>query len=219
MPYFPLSPLEALAKAYPRLTSVPRLKSYTTSRLPAELRSMGDLVPIGGGTGRIPFALGDDLIVKTARMPRGIKENMAEGDWVAPVPEAVWKSDDDLVAVVRRANKADAQLKRDVKSLQPYLFLFGQNPERSPEFQEKLSDIGFGDLLNYNPLWGDLAPRNVGLKPSAERVPLLLDAGILDRSIMEPSAVRDTISPADWLAYRRDVLRAKRQGGLVSLKE
>ena len=65
MPYFPLSPLEALARQYPRLTSVPRLRSYTTSRLPPDLRSRGDLVPIGGGTGRIPFALGDDLIVKT----------------------------------------------------------------------------------------------------------------------------------------------------------
>ena len=174
MPY-PLSPLQALAKAYPRLTSVPKLRSYTTSRLPAELKSLGDLVPIGGGTGRIPFALGDELIVKTARMPRGIKENMSEGDWVAPVPEAVWKSPDDTIAVVKRAERLDPRYEfhaealknqRDLKEAIDLAPRYGyQDPKYAGPVQDILEKMGWQSLLDYNPLWGDVAARrNIGMK-------------------------------------------------------
>ena len=51
------------------------------------------------------------------------------------------------------------------------------------------------------------------------RVAAALDAGALNRQIMDPKAVRETISPADWYSYRRDVLRAKKKGGLVQMQE
>lgn len=41
----------------------------------------------------------------------------------------------------------------------------------------------------------------------------------LDRRIMDPRATREAISPADWYSYRRDVLRAKKKGGLVQIQE
>ncbi len=208
-----VSPLRALAEAYPQITSVPKLTAYTKSRLPADLLSRGDLVKMSSGSGRIPFALGDDLIVKTARMPRGVQENLLEGEWTAPVPEAVWKSDDDLIAVVKRANPADAQLKREVKALQAQIMGAGRDPRYSGDFQEALEGMGWQDLLNYDPLWGDIAPRNVGLARSAERTPVLLDAGILDKNILNPAATRGVISPSDWATYRNEVLRSKKDGG------
>lgn len=181
---------------------------------------------MGGGTGRIPFALGDELIVKTARMPRGVQENMMEGDWVAPVPEAVWKSDDGHVVAVKKARRPDPRFEFDDEALKNFYDLkkavelaprYGyEDPKYAGPVQDILEKMDWSPLLDYDVLWGDVvARRNLGM---GKEKPLLLDAGALNRQIMEPSATREAVSPAEWADYRRDVLRAKREGGLVKLK-
>lgn len=208
-----------LARAYQRLTSTARLADYTASRLPNNLKSIGPLSKMASGSGRIPFSLGDELVVKTARMPRGMMENSMEGDWVAPVPEAIWKSDDDAVSVVKRARpitaKQDPEVVGLLNTLRAAISKHGGRPYASSEMQEALDALGWDALLNYDPLWGDIAKRNIGV---IENKPILLDAGILSKSILDPSAVSSTISPAEWAQYRREVLKSKNgyaKGGTV----
>ena len=210
-----------LARAYQRLTSTARLADYTASRLPNNLKSIGPLSKMASGSGRIPFSLGDELVVKTARMPRGMMENSMEGDWVAPVPEAVWKSDDDAIAVVKRlapmTAKQHPEAWKQISALQKAIG-YQNNPRYDVKVQAALEELDWQDLLNYDPLWGDVVKRNVGMEGAK---PMLLDAGILNRNILNPAEVSGTISPAEWAQYRREVLRAKSnfaQGGQVKPK-
>ena len=208
-----IGPLRLLFDTYKSVKSADNLARYATRRLPPELSSIGGLTPLPGGTGRKVFALGDELVVKVPRLPRGVMENRLASDTYAPIPEQVFATDDDTLSVVKRAQPAGKELGALMRAIQRARADVPNrgHPEWDGNFQEVVKNAGFGDLLDYDTLWGDLMPRNVGVSSGRN---VLLDEGVLSKSILDPSAVMDDVPLDLWLQYRGDVMR-KACGGRV----
>lgn len=166
------------------------------------MRELGRITRGGrGGTGRLPIAVGGEHVAKVAQRPRGIRENLLEGEeYLAEddlIPRKLWSSDlDDAVLVERVLGD-----RRPIRAWnRPMMMGYANRPHylrpseahRSDEMQELFHRRGMQRFLDYDVLGGDFLPRpeHWGIHPRNRVGPsknwkgTLLDPGALDRNLL-----------------------------------
>jgi hypothetical protein len=153
---------------------------YDTDQVARERFDFSNLKKIGSGSDRDVYDIGDGKVLKVAKTARGLEQNIYEGDGllagdVIPkvferglnyvVTEAAPRiKADDIIPTynpetgeqvgTERAGKMLAEIKK-----------FSQKDfdNAKSELQDVIRKYGFGDIFNYNVLWGDFtAQRNWG---------------------------------------------------------
>ena len=147
-----------------------------------------------GGSDRDVYLLPNGSVLKVAKAPRGLTQNVSSSDYYAEdagliprtieqgknyvVKEFVGKPDENTKAMVNELKKLD------VVSLMGKV---GGNDLHQKEVQKAidiLNKYGYSgdDLMNYSPLWGDMtAIRNWGTRDGK---PILLDEGTLNGDLV-----------------------------------
>lgn len=156
--------------------------NYDTDQVARERFDLSNLKKIGEGSDRVVFDLGNQVL-KVAKTPRGLEQNIYEGDsflfMQGITPEVFERGLNyvvaDKLAKARSANviptfdvetgqeTGTSTFGKMIKELSQYSQKEFDN--RSGELQDALNKYGFGDVLNYDLLWGDFkAARNWGYK-------------------------------------------------------
>jgi len=153
---------------------------YDTDQVARERFDIPNLKQIGAGSDRVVFDLGDGKVLKVAKTPRGLEQNIYEGDYYLSgsiIPE-VFERGLNYVVVEKiepplKATKGSDKLNDLLNRIQK----FSQKDfdQHNPELQEVIEEYEMSDIFNYDLLWNDFkAKRNWGLKDSQ---PLHLDGG------------------------------------------
>jgi GNAT superfamily N-acetyltransferase len=153
---------------------------YDTDQVARERFDIPKLKQIGAGSDRVVFDLGDGKVLKVAKTPRGLEQNIHEGDYYLSgsiIPESFERGLNYVVV-----EKIDPPLKSTkgfdkLNDLLTRIQKFSQKDfdNHVPELQEVIEEYEMSDIFNYDLLWNDFkAKRNWGLKDGQ---PLHLDGG------------------------------------------
>jgi hypothetical protein len=153
---------------------------YDTDKVARERFDIPKLKQIGAGSDRVVFDLGDGKVLKVAKTPRGLEQNIHEGDYYLSgsiIPE-VFERGLNYVVVEKiepplKATKGSDKLNDLLNKIQKFSQKDFDN--HVPELQEVIEEYEMSDIFNYDLLWNDFkAKRNWGLKDGQ---PLHLDGG------------------------------------------
>ena len=156
----------------------PKLEEVTAARRFGG-KNIQQLPKLGEGRDRNVFELPEqDVVVKIAKNPGGLIQNIHEGDYVAPVVEIEEKGKDFVVA--KKADLPSEKTKVMLKDLKKFNQQDFDN--KTEELQEVLDKHGLSDLMNYDVAYGDLTRKaNWG---EVEGEPVLIDAGTLNKQVI-----------------------------------
>lgn len=181
--------------------------------------NLPELQKIGAGSDRDVYDLGDKVL-KIAKQARGLAQNYSEGDMYAPVPEVFERGKNYVVA--EKVGKPDAKTKQLVQEINDSL-LTVRNPHAHiadvlNPIIEKYSNAGdddvanvVSDLMNYDPMRGDLARvKNWGTK---DGVPVLLDGGALSERTLKDFHGTTNMSDPDFRSAVMQSRAAKKKFG------
>lgn len=154
--------------------------NYDTDQVARERFDLSTLPQIGKGSDRTVFDLGDGKVLKIAHNPRGLEQNIYEGNYylVGVVPTVYERGLNyvvtDNVPRITAADKVetfdeDGNEMGQVSSTEMFKELqrFSQIDfdRKTSELQDVLFKYGFGDILSYEVLWNDFtAKRSWGYK-------------------------------------------------------
>jgi hypothetical protein len=161
--------------------------------------NMPVLKKLNAGSDRVVYDLGDNVI-KVAKNARGLVQNSNELDWYAQdqglIPKIVEQGKD--YVVMQKVDPPDAATKEFVKQLGQ----FSAEDWRlhSGPLQDLLEKYDMTDLMNYDPLVGDLGRiKNWG---TLDGKPILVDGGTLSGSFVQDftgaGQARSADSVAEW---------------------
>lgn len=149
-------------------------------------RNIKNLPRVGSGRDREVFELPEqDVVVKIAKNPGGLQQNVYEGDYIAPVPD-IFERGKDFV-VVKKADPPGEVTKSLLKDLKR--FTQKDFDDKTGELQDVLNRHGIGDLLNYNISLGDLQRRSSWGEIDGE--PVIVDAGLLSADSLRDYRIKD----------------------------
>jgi hypothetical protein len=160
--------------------NMPVAYRYDTDQVARERFDIPNLKQIGAGSDRVVFDLGDGKVLKVAKTPRGLEQNIHEGDYYLSgsiIPE-VFERGLNYVVVEKiepplKATKGSDKLNDLLNKIQKFSQKDFDN--HVPELQEVIEEYEMSDIFNYDLLWNDFkAKRNWGLKDGQ---PLHLDGG------------------------------------------
>lgn len=160
-----------------------------------------------GGTTRNVYDLGN-AVAKVAKDPKGLQQNEAEADDTPHTPKALLRGKD--FVVTEKAERDDKLINAWLKPLKE--FDSDDFEDKNPKLVKLMRDMGLGNFLKYNLLWGDFtAARNWGLDSSGS--PTLLDKGTLNADIYEhddaPESVQDKY---DEIKHERREIKSQEGG-------
>lgn len=152
-----------------------------TEKVARERFDISKYEKIGSGSDRDVYDLGNGKVLKVAKTARGLEQNIYEGDYflVGIIPRVYERGLNYVVAeYTPRIQSSDPVPVYDVetgeetgkttaRAMLLELSRFSQDDfdNRSSQLQDVLNKYGFGDILNYDVLWGDfIAKRNWGYK-------------------------------------------------------
>ena len=167
---------------------------YDTNQVARERFDIPKLKKIGEGSDRVVFDLKDGKVLKVAKTPRGLEQNIYEGDYYLSgtiLPETFERGLNYVVvekispAITRTIDLgiADINIESDKKGigklndLLKKLKQFTQKDfdNHNSDLQDILAEYDLTDIMNYDVIWNDFtAKRNWGLKDGE---PLHLDGG------------------------------------------
>lgn len=167
---------------------------YDTDQVARERFDIPKLKKIGEGSDRVVFDLKDGKVLKIAKTPRGLEQNIYEGDYYLAgtiLPETFERGLNYVVvekispAITRTIDLgiADINIESDKKGigklndLLKKLKQFTQKDfdNHNGDLQDILAEYDLTDIMNYDVIWNDFtAKRNWGLKDGE---PLHLDGG------------------------------------------
>jgi hypothetical protein len=167
---------------------------YDTDQVARERFDIPKLKKIGEGSDRVVFDLKDGKVLKIAKTPRGLEQNIYEGDYYLSgtiLPETFERGLNYVVvekispAITRTIDLgiADINIESDRKGigklndLLKKLKQFTQKDfdNHNVALQDILAEYDLTDIMNYDVIWNDFtAKRNWGLKDGE---PLHLDGG------------------------------------------
>jgi GNAT superfamily N-acetyltransferase len=167
---------------------------YDTDQVARERFDIPKLKKIGEGSDRVVFDLKDGKVLKIAKTPRGLEQNIYEGDYYLSgtiLPETFERGLNYVVvekispAITRTIDLgiADINIESDKKGigklndLLKKLKQFTQKDfdNHNGDLQDILAEYDLTDIMNYDVIWNDFtAKRNWGLKDGE---PLHLDGG------------------------------------------
>lgn len=167
---------------------------YDTDQVARERFDIPKLKKIGEGSDRVVFDLKDGKVLKVAKTPRGLEQNIYEGDYYLSgtiLPETFERGLNYVVvekispAITRTIDLgiADINIESDKKGigklndLLKKLKQFTQKDfdNNDGNLQDILAEYDLTDIMNYDVIWNDFtAKRNWGLKDGE---PLHLDGG------------------------------------------
>jgi hypothetical protein len=167
---------------------------YDTDKVARERFDIPKLKKIGEGSDRVVFDLKDGKVLKIAKTPRGLEQNIYEGDYYLAgtiLPETFERGLNYVVvekispAITRTIDLgiADINIESDKKGigklndLLKKLKQFTQKDfdNHNGDLQDVLAEYDLTDIMNYDVIWNDFtAKRNWGLKDGE---PLHLDGG------------------------------------------
>lgn len=139
-----------------------------------------------GGSDRDVYDLGDGNVLKVSKSARGLNQNISDyyAEDAGLIPKTIERGKNYIVK--EKVDPPDANTKAMVAELKK---LGGgyDLPDREGKVWDIFERHGYSssDLMNYNPLWGDLsAIRNWGTKDGK---PIMLDEGTLDGTLVRRS--------------------------------
>ena len=167
---------------------------YDTDQVARERFDIPKLKKIGEGSDRVVFDLKDGKVLKVAKTPRGLEQNIYEGDYYLSgtiLPETFEKGLNYIVvekvdqAISRTIDLGIAEInieldKKEIGKLNDLLKQLKQFTQKDfdnhdPKLQQILEDNDLTDIMNYDVIWNDFtAKRNWGLKDGS---PIHLDGG------------------------------------------
>ena len=167
---------------------------YDTDKVARERFDIPKLKKIGEGSDRVVFDLKDGKVLKVAKTPRGLEQNIYEGDYYLSgtiLPETFERGLNYVVvekispAITRTIDLgiADINIESDkngigkLNDLLKKLKQFSQKDfdNNDGKLQDILAEYDLTDIMNYDVIWNDFtAKRNWGLKDGE---PLHLDGG------------------------------------------
>ena len=182
------------------------------SGVAAERFDPQDVRKIGEGSDRLAFAVGEERVLKVAKNPRGLSQNLAEGK-EAPLTPAVVERGKDYVVVRSTTDTDRARVWKKIRGLRKYDSK--DFDQRNPELVADLKRLGIEELLEKpHVAWGDI------VKPSSWTIHdgrlKLVDAGALTTDSVVRHKVFDKEHPEkvrEWhevLKEREAVVEAKR---------
>ena len=174
--------------------NMPIAYRYDTNQVARERFDIPKLKKIGEGSDRVVFDLKDGKVLKVAKTPRGLEQNIYEGDYYLSgtiLPETFERGLNYVVvekispAITRTIDLgiADINIESDKKGigklndLLKKLKQFTQKDfdNHNVDLQAILTEYDLTDIMNYDVIWNDFtAKRNWGLKNGE---PLHLDGG------------------------------------------
>ena len=174
--------------------NMPVAYRYDTDKVARERFDIPKLKKIGEGSDRVVFDLKDGKVLKVAKTPRGLEQNIYEGDYYLTgtiLPETFERGLNYVVvekispAITRTIDLgiADINIESDKKGigklndLLKKLKQFTQKDfdNHNGDLQDILAEYDLTDIMNYDVIWNDFtAKRNWGLKDGE---PLHLDGG------------------------------------------
>ena len=169
-----------IAGGFRSTSDMPIAYRYDTDQVARERYDIPKLKQIGAGSDRVVFDLGDGKVLKVAKTPRGLEQNVYEGDYYLSgniIPE-VFERGLNYVVVEKiepplKATKGFDKLNDLLSRIQK----FSQKDfdQHNAELQDIMEEYEMTDIFNYDLLWNDFkAKRNWGLKDGQ---PLHLDGG------------------------------------------
>lgn len=169
-----------IAGGFRSTNDMPIAYRYDTDQVARERYDIPKLKQIGAGSDRVVFDLGDGKVLKVAKTPRGLEQNIYEGDYYLSgniIPE-VFERGLNYVVV----EKIEPPLKTTkgfdkLNDLLGRIQKFSQKDfdQHNAELQDIMEEYEMTDIFNYDLLWNDFkAKRNWGLKDGQ---PLHLDGG------------------------------------------
>ena len=169
-----------IAGGFRSTNDMPIAYRYDTDQVARERYDIPNLKQIGAGSDRVVFDLGDGKVLKVAKTPRGLEQNVYEGDYYLSgniIPE-VFERGLNYVVVEKiepplKATKGFDKLNNLLSRIQK----FSQKDfdQHNAELQDIMEEYEMTDIFNYDLLWNDFkAKRNWGLKDGQ---PLHLDGG------------------------------------------
>lgn len=159
---------------------------------------------IKGGTSRDVYDLGNGMVVKIAKSPKGLEQNDYEHDYFLEEggfrPKSIERGKD--YAVMEKAERNDKLAREFLKPLQKFSPVDYDN--KTGELQDAMNKMGLNDFMDYDLLWNDFkAHRNWGF---INGHPVLTDGGALTQSVTSSSQPSE-IAQRDW----RDILNERKQ--------
>lgn len=169
-----------IAGGFRSTSDMPIAYRYDTDQVARERYDIPKLKQIGAGSDRVVFDLGDGKVLKVAKTPRGLEQNVYEGDYYLSgniIPE-VFERGLNYVVVEKiepplKATKGFDKLNDLLSRIQK----FSQKDfdQHNAELQDIMEEYEMTDIFNYDLLWNDFkAKRNWGIKDGQ---PLHLDGG------------------------------------------
>jgi GNAT superfamily N-acetyltransferase len=169
-----------IAGGFRSTNDMPIAYRYDTDQVARERYDIPKLKQIGAGSDRVVFDLGDGKVLKVAKTPRGLEQNVHEGDYYLSgniIPE-VFERGLNYVVVEKiepplKATKGFDKLNDLLGRIQK----FSQKDfdQHNAELQDIMEEYEMTDIFNYDLLWNDFkAKRNWGIKDGQ---PLHLDGG------------------------------------------
>ena len=182
-----------------------------------------ETVPIKrGGRDRDVYLMDEEKVLKVAKSPEGLVQNIYEGDAYLEIVPGVFEKGADY-AIVERANRNDARSRKFLQPMREYGYLVTdprnlEDSNRLHKFQDTLRDIDgeYGTdtenvVANYTFAYGDFtAPRNWGWK---EDMPKLIDPASLSVEATR-KLTRNDPTVSEWRKILWDRRRARREAGL-----
>ena len=167
---------------------------YDTDKVARERFDIPKLKKIGEGSDRVVFDLKDGKVLKVAKTPRGLEQNIYEGDYYLAgtiLPETFERGLNYVVvekispAITRTIDLGIADIniesdKKGIGKLNDLLKKLKQFTQKdfdnyNGDLQDILAEYDLTDIMNYDVIWNDFtAKRNWGLKNGE---PLHLDGG------------------------------------------
>jgi len=156
--------------------------NYDTDKVARERFDFSKLKKIGSGSDRDVYDLGNGKVLKVAKTARGLEQNIYEGDYYLKgiIPEVFERGlnyvvaestprikSSDKVTVYDQDGNNEVAGETTAGDMLKQLGQFNQNhfDKHNDNLIKILNKFGFGDIMNYDVLWGDfIAQRNWGYK-------------------------------------------------------
>lgn len=183
-----------IAGGFRSTNDMPIAYRYDTDQVARERYDIPKLKKIGEGSDRVVFDLKDGNVLKIAKTPRGLEQNIYEGDYYlagSVLPDIIERGVNYIVvekvdqAISRTIDLGIAEInieldKKEIGKLNDLLKQLKQFTQKDfdnhdPKLQQILEDNDLTDIMNYDVIWNDFtAKRNWGLKKGE---PIHLDGG------------------------------------------
>jgi hypothetical protein len=151
---------------------------YDRDVVARERFNIDNLERISSGSDRVVFDLGNGMVVKIAKTPRGLAQNIYEGDYYLSergvIPEIYERGLNYNVVQKVDSPKANKQISEMLREFQRFTQKDFDN--KTPKIQEVLEKYGFDEVLNYDILWNDFT-RRVNWGVASDGRPIHLDGG------------------------------------------